>query len=154
MRKAQREIKNFNAIVDLLDRCQTIRLGLHDEVFPYVVPLSFGWEQIDGKLYLYFHCAKEGKKVDLIAKNNAVAIEADEFNGYVKTGQSITADYKSLIAYGYAEPIYGEEALHGLELLLRHCNANGYSVKNCVLTGLVAVYRIRVETVTGKSRFP
>ena len=72
MRKAQREVKEFDAVVSILDRCQTVRLGLHDDKFPYVVPLSFGWEQIDGKLFLYFHCAKEGKKVDLIAKNNAV----------------------------------------------------------------------------------
>lgn len=77
MRKAQREIKDFDGILTVLDGCQTIRLGLYDEQFPYVVPLSFGWESVGGKLLIYFHCAKEGKKVDLIAKNNAVCLEAD-----------------------------------------------------------------------------
>ena len=153
MRKSQREIKDANEVVNVLARCQTIRLGLYDEKFPYVVPLSFGLEQADGKLFVYFHCAKEGKKVNLIAKNNAVCFEADILNGYVKTERSATADYQSVIGYGYAERIFGDEAVHGIELLMEHCGFGGFSAKDCVLTDIVAVYKISVETITGKSRF-
>ena len=153
MRKAQREIKDFAAVLDVLDRCQTIRLGLTGGEFPYVVPLSFGWEQVDGKLYVYFHCAKDGKKVDLIAENPAVCVEADVLDGYVKTERSVTADYKSVIAFGYAERVYGSDAVRGIELLLKHCGVDGYSAKDCVMTDVVAVYRISVETITGKARF-
>lgn len=153
MRKAQREITDKNAVIAVLDSCQTIRLGLHDEKFPYVVPLSFGWEQIENRLFVYFHCAKEGKKIDLITKNNAVCLEADVLNGYIGTGHGVTADYKSVIAYGHAEQVFGEDAIHGIDLLLKHCGIEGYSAKECVLTDIVAVYRITVENITGKSRF-
>lgn len=153
MRKAQREIKDINAILSVLDACQTIRLGLADEKFPYVVPLSFGWEQKDGKIFVYFHCAKEGKKVNLIAKNNAVCLEADSLGGYVKTEKGVTADYKSVIARGYAGQIFGEEAVHGIDLLLKHCGIKGFSAKECVLTNIVAVYKITIEEITGKARF-
>lgn len=153
MRKAQREITDFTALVGVLNQCQTIRLGLFDEKFPYVVPLSFGWEQTDGKIAVYFHCAKEGKKIDLISKNNAVCFEADLLNGYVATERSATADYKSVIAFGYAEQVFHDDAVHGLDLLVKHCGIDHISTKNCVLADNVAVYRIRVETITGKQRF-
>lgn len=153
MRKAQREITDRDAVLRLLDGCQTVRLGLHDDKFPYVVPLSFGWEQVDGRLFVYFHCAKEGKKVELISKNNAVCLEADILGGYVKTERSVTADYKSVIAYGYAEQVFGEDAVHGIGLLLKHCGAEEYPAKTCVLANAVAVYKITVEAVTGKARF-
>lgn len=153
MRQAKREITDINKIAEVLDKCQTIRLGLFDEDFPYVVPLSFGWEMTDGKIYVYFHCAKEGKKIDLISKNNAVCLEADIMGGYVKTERGVTADYKSVIARGHAERVYGADAEHGIDLLLKHCGVTGYSAKDCVLTNIVAVYRITVKDITGKARF-
>lgn len=153
MRKNQREIKDFGEIVRLLDRCQTIRLGLSGDDYPYVVPLSFGWEVVNGKLNLYFHCAKEGKKVDRIAANDHVCIEADALNGYRETGHSVTADYESVIGFGKAEEVYGEEAVHGIELLLKHCGIEGHSPEQCVMTKLVAVYRIEIAEISGKKRF-
>lgn len=153
MRKSEREVKDFNSIIKILDKCQTVRIGLFDNEYPYVVPLSFGWEVKDGKLLIYFHCAKEGKKVDLLLKNNNVCIEADNLNGYRKTEHSVTADYESVIAYGKAEEVFDEDAVHGIKLLLEHCGINGYSPEQCVMTKIVAVYRINVEKITAKKRF-
>ncbi|MGN0807696.1 MAG: pyridoxamine 5'-phosphate oxidase family protein [Candidatus Coproplasma sp.] len=153
MRKSNREIKEFDKIVELLDRCQVIRLGLHSDDYPYIVPLSFGWEVNCGKLEIYFHCAKEGKKLDLIAANNKVCIEADILNGYKPTEKSVTADYESVIGFGTAKEVSGVEAIHGIKLLLEHCGISGYSPENCVLTKIVAVYKITVENITGKKRF-
>ena len=77
MRKAEREITNFEEIVELIDRCDTVRLGLAVEGTPYVVPLSFGYETRDGKITLYFHGAKEGRKHEMIAKSPRVCVEGD-----------------------------------------------------------------------------
>lgn len=153
MRKSDREIRDYNEILRLLDECQTIRLALHDEPYPYVVPLSYGWEERDGKLFVYFHCAKEGKKLDLIAKNGNVCFEADCLAGYKSTGHGVTADYRSLIAFGKAERVYGEELVRGLELLLKHCHIEGYSARECAAMDITAVVRITVDGITGKRRF-
>lgn len=153
MRKADREIKDFEEIKELLDECQTIRLAMHDEPYPYIVPLSYGWEERDGKLFVYFHCAKEGKKLDLITKNGNVCFEADCLAGYKSTGHGVTADYRSLIAFGKAERVYGEELARGLELLLAHCHVEGYSARECAAMGITAVVRITVDGITGKRRF-
>lgn len=153
MRKSDREIRDYNEILRLLDECQTIRLALHDEPYPYVVPLSYGWEERDEKLFVYFHCAKEGKKLDLIAKNANVCFEADCLAGYKSTGHGVTADYRSLIAFGKAERVYGEELVRGLELLLKHCRVEGYSARECAAMDITAVVRITVDGITGKRRF-
>lgn len=153
MRKSQREIKNFDEIIAVLDKCPTIRLGINGDPYPYVVPLSFGYEAADGKLTVYFHCAKEGRKLDMLSENGKVCIEADILNGYVHTEHGVTADYESVIAVGQAREVSGEEAVKGLELLLKHCSVTGYSARDCVMRGITAVYAIDVETVTGKKRF-
>lgn len=153
MRKSDREIRDYNEILRLLDECQTIRLALHDEPYPYVVPLSYGWEERDEKLFVYFHCAKEGKKLDLIAKNANVCFEADCLAGYKSTGHGVTADYRRLVAFGKAERVYGEELVRGLELLLKHCRIEGYSARECAAMDITAVVRITVDGITGKRRF-
>lgn len=153
MRKADREIKDFEEIKELLDECQTIRLAMHDEPYPYIVPLSYGWEERNRQIFIYFHCAKEGKKLDLITKNGNVCFEADCLAGYKSTGHGVTADYRSLIAFGKAERVYGEELVRGLELLLAHCHVEGYSARECAAMGITAVVRITVNGITGKRRF-
>ena len=154
MRRSDRQIKDISDILDVLNSCQTIRLGLNGEDFPYVVPLSFGWEYADGTLKIYFHCAKEGKKLDLISRDRRACVEADMLSGYKRTEHGVTADYISVIAFGRAELVYGQEAEHGLQLLLEHCGVEGYSPKTCAQNPLVAVCRITVDEITGKRRFP
>ncbi|MCD8372297.1 MAG: pyridoxamine 5'-phosphate oxidase family protein [Clostridia bacterium] len=154
MRKFQRQITDFEEIIALLDSCDTIRLGLLDSPYPYVVPLSFGYEVKNGKLYIYFHCAREGKKLELIKRDNRVCVEADRLNSYVDRGDSVTADYASVIAFGTAELVTGEECVRGLELLLEHCRIKGHSAAACAARDITAVVKITVDEITGKRRFP
>lgn len=96
---------------------------------------------------------KRAKKLDLIAKNANVCFEADCLAGYKSTNHGVTADYRSLIAFGKAERVYGEELVRGLELLLKHCRVEGYSARECAAMDITAVVRITVDGITGKRRF-
>jgi len=151
MRRSEREIKEFAGIVDVLDRCDTIHLGIHDEVYPYVVPLSFGYEVVDGKIVIYFHGAREGFKHELLAKNHKVCVEADLCHGFMDTGHSVTCEYESIIGFGTAEVVSGEEAVKGVDLLLRHCTFPGYEYDKKVMA-VMYVYRITLDSVTGKRK--
>ena len=42
MRRSDREIKDFDEIVKVLERCDAVRLAFNDGDIPYIVPLSFG----------------------------------------------------------------------------------------------------------------
>ena len=149
MRMKEREIKDFNEIVDVLRRTDTVRLGINGELFPYVVPLSFGFEVNDGKINIYVHGAKEGFKHELIEKNNHVCIEADIFHGYVKHERGITTEYESVIGFGTAKIANDEETVKGLDLLLEHCGYQGYEYDKSILEFL-RVYKIELSAITGK----
>lgn len=47
-----------------------MRLAMTDGLNPYIIPLNYGYTYEDGKLVIYFHCAKEGRKLDILKKNN------------------------------------------------------------------------------------
>ncbi len=147
MRKAERAINDFGEKVALLARCDTIRLGLRGDEFPYVVPLSFGFEVKGERVIIYFHCAKEGKKVELIKADPRVCVEADILNGYRDTGKSVTADYESIIGFGLCKQVFG------LDLLLEHCKVLNRSAMQCASLNVTAVYKIELFSFTGKRRF-
>ena len=65
MRRSEFDIKNHEALLELLASCEYGTLCLSDEKTPYGVPLNFSWWE-EG---IVFHGAKEGKKVELITRN-------------------------------------------------------------------------------------
>lgn len=79
MRRIDREVKDKTEIFDILAKCQTIRVGISGDKYPYVVPISFGIEIKCGKAIIYFHCAQQGLKIDLLKKNSFVCVEGEVF---------------------------------------------------------------------------
>ena len=152
MRRAEREIKDWDGILDVLRRADTIRLGLHGDQFPYVVPVSFGFEDCGGQIVIYIHGAREGLKHKLIDINNNVCVEADIFHRYAETDTGVTAEYESVIGFGAANVIKGEEAVRGLDLICSHCGYHGY-IYDKAAPAHMRIYRITLSSVTGKRRF-
>ena len=149
MRRAEREIKDWDGILDVLRRADTIRLGLHGDQFPYVVPVSFGFEDCGGQIVIYIHGANEGMKHTLLDKNSSVCVEADIFHGYKETAVGVTAESESIIGFGTAVLIYGSEAVKGLDLICSHCGFHGYSYDKAALSHM-RIYKITLSSVTGK----
>lgn len=152
MRKADREIKNFEEIVDVISRCDTIRLGISDAGAPYIVPVSFGYEVLEGKLAVYFHGAKAGRKAELLGSLPRVCVEADLCHGFPANEYGgYTCDYESVIGYGAVELLSGEEAEKGLRLLMVHC---GFPALACPENAMAvtAVNRVILDEIAGKRR--
>ena len=76
MRRKDRQIDSPEQIKEILKRSKVCRLGLWDGDEPYIVPLSFGWRW-DDCLTLYFHCAPEGRKLDILHRFPKAAFEID-----------------------------------------------------------------------------
>lgn len=66
MRRKDREIKNFDEIISVLEKCKVLHLAMISDGKPYSVPVNFGYivREEDGqkKLAVYIHGAGEGKK--------------------------------------------------------------------------------------------
>ena len=151
MRRSDREVTDFNDITGILSRSDTIRLGLRGSPYPYIVPLSFGFETKDGHISIYFHGAKEGLKHELIRADNRVCVEADIFHQYVEVPGSLSTAYESFIGFGKALLVNGDEAEKGMALLLDHCRHPGMDYNRTALD-VTAVYRVDIESFTGKRR--
>jgi nitroimidazol reductase NimA-like FMN-containing flavoprotein (pyridoxamine 5'-phosphate oxidase superfamily) len=82
----------------ILRRAEVGRLALCERSEPYVVPLNFFYER--GKIA--FHCAWEGRKLDLLKANSRCCFEVDEFRGDVSDHFEARChlDYDSVLAFG------------------------------------------------------
>ena len=54
MRRKDREVQSLDEIFDILNRCDTVRVAFRDEEYPYIVPVSFGAELMNGKVTVIF----------------------------------------------------------------------------------------------------
>ena len=151
MRRKDREITDKSLIDGIIDRCPVLRVGMYDKeaARPYVLPVSFGWERIEDEWCFYFHCAKVGYKLELIERDSRVCVELDRFAGYGGTGSDSTTWYESCIGFGEAALVSGDEARHGLELLMAHCEREGQEFSSCL--DHTAVVCLRVRELSGKS---
>ena len=155
MRRKDREIRNINEIFEILTRCDTIRIGFHGETFPYIVPVSFGAELVDGKPVFYFHCARQGMKLDLLKANPHVCVEADIFIKTETTDHGITTRYESVIGFGKGMLVDDEEeTIHGLCLLTEHYGYHDYSLERCRGLEHLFVGKIVLNKITGKRNLP
>ena len=75
MRRKDREIKDISEIINILNSCKTAHVAMVDKEMPYVVPLSYGYELENAQITLYFHSAKEGRKIAILKENNQVCFE-------------------------------------------------------------------------------
>ena len=77
MRKADREIKSREEIIEIMRRCDVCRLAFNNGEYPYIIPLNFGLEADDNKIILYFHSALEGTKIEIIKREMKATFEMD-----------------------------------------------------------------------------
>ena len=153
MRRRDREIKEFDEIVKIIKKCDSLVLGLNDEGYPYLVPLNFGMDIEDGQLYLYFHCAKEGKKLDLIQQDNRATFEMDCNHNFIlyEERMSCTMGYESVIGQGTIEIVAEDKKYDALKILMRQYHAEDFQF-NTDMIKVTTLLRLKVEKLTGKRR--
>lgn len=102
MRKKSREMDAVWAL-EVMDKAPYITVSMTDTCgMPYSVPLSIA--RTDENTF-YFHCATEGKKLDILCANPSVCLTAvSKCKPTIgpKDG-SFTLEFNSAIAYGKAE---------------------------------------------------
>ena len=150
MNRKDREVTDLNEIIEIINSCDTLRLGINNGEYPYVVPLSYGFEAVEDKFVFYTHSAMKGLKLDLLKANPKVCVEIDGMDGYVETARGVTTNYRSFIGFGTAEVADYDDTVKGLDLLLQHCNITGYSAEECAKLGITTVLKITVDNYTAK----
>ncbi len=156
MRKMNREITDFNEILDVINRCDVCRIALNNDGFPYIIPLNFGTNVTNGKIILYFHSALEGLKVDLIKKDNRASFEMDCSHTlqYFEDKGYCTMAYESVIGYGRIRILSDDEKNEALRKLMDHYHPGKDAYFNPDAISRTLVYALDVEQLTGKRKLP
>lgn len=68
MRRSEREVTDCNEIRQILERAEVLRLAMHDEPYPYIVPVNFGFTMQDDQLVLFFTGQKSGRNTTCCKK--------------------------------------------------------------------------------------
>lgn len=154
MRRKDKEITDKILIAGILDDAVVLHLALLDGDRSYTIPVNFGFEGES----IYIHSAPEGKKIDLIRKNNQVAFQAETGLEIVhkSTPDKCGMLYRSVAGYGRAFIVGSrEEKKLGLELLMDHYHDKkhgNWEFGKCL--DEVCIIRIEIESITGKESLP
>lgn len=153
MRRNDREIKERNEIIKVMEKCDVCRLALNDEGYPYIVPMNFGMNDEDGKLTLYFHCANDGKKLDLIRKDGRASFEMDCEHRLLTNYDEMncTMEYESVIGRGEIKILGEEEKMNALRILMKHYHHENFPINEKIFP-ITTVFSLTVSEITGKRR--
>lgn len=153
MRRADREIKEHNEIIEVIKKCDVCRLALNCEGYPYIIPMNFGLKECDGKTELYFHCANEGTKLELIKKDSRASFEMDCCHRLIfdEEKMNCTAEYESVIGHGKIDILSDDMKYEALRILMNHYRREDFPIDENVMD-ITTVFRLTVESMTGKRR--
>lgn len=153
MRRKEREIKDTSELVKILSKNCVGTLSVSGGEYPYAVPLNFGFSENDGKFKVYFHCASEGKKIELIKKNPKVCFEVHTMERITGEGESAcvySCAYESVIGFGCARELTShDEKKEALIKIMENCTGREFGFNENQTRG-VTVFEIVFSEVTGK----
>ncbi len=152
--RREREVTDPEEIKKILDTSIILHLGLVDDGMPYIVPMNYGYEMVDGELVIYVHGAKKGYKLDVIRKNPVCCFEMEcgvqPFEG--KAACQYGTVYESLMGRGKVEILEDPEyKIHAMTVLMKTQTGKDFEF-NEKLVSIVSVMRIRASEYTAKRR--
>lgn len=155
IRRQNRILDDKNRITELLESSEYgfLSVGVTENGYNYGVPLSYAYDK-DSKC-LYFHCALEGQKLDLMKQNNKVSFCVVGVTRPI--AEKFTTYYESVIAFGKVSlDMDDEEKRKALRLLVQKYSkeyeqlGETYMEKSWART---TTFKITIEHITAKAKY-
>lgn len=115
MRLKEQAIEDEEEMRAILHKVRYVTMAMCEGNEPYLVTISHGYDP--ERNAIYFHCAHDGKKIDILRSNNVVWGEAllDLGSGEGECGQLYrTTQFRGAVSFVENE----EEKRHGLSVLM------------------------------------
>ena len=150
MRRKDREVSREEALTILDNASWGVLSAVDAENEPYCVPLSLVREGD----WLYFHCAMEGHKLEILRARPKACIN---FVSSVEFPEDVfTAIYASAVVFATAEELSSdEEKLHGLKIICERFtpkNMHAFEKEAAAMLSRTSVWKIHINEITGKRR--
>ena len=148
MRRKEKAITDKSEIEAVIHNSIVCRVGLSDDNIPYIVPLCFGYQNNT----IYVHGSLEGKKINILRKNNNVCFEFDTDVEIVKGDNACDwgMKYQSVIGFGKAFFIDApEQKRKALIIIMSQYSENIFQFQDSTIDK-TSVIRIEITSMTGK----
>ena len=150
MRRKDREMDEGFAL-SVADKCEYAVMAMTgDDQMPYCLPVTI---VRDGNA-IYFHSAKEGRKIDILKSNPSVCMTC--VGDTYRTPDKFTTEFESAVIYGSASEVTDDqEKIHALRLLcMRHTPTNMHMFDASIERSLprTGVWKIEIDQITGKRK--
>jgi nitroimidazol reductase NimA-like FMN-containing flavoprotein (pyridoxamine 5'-phosphate oxidase superfamily)/predicted acetyltransferase len=157
MHLSQREITDPAVLDEILRQGRWTTLALvggetPDDPWPYALTLSYGYAAEERALY--FHTAREGLKLEILAANPRVCGTVVDDRGYLQ-GQCAHA-YRSVVYWGEMEIVDAlADKRRAMEILLEHLEDDPAIMRQRLLDrgetyARACILRLRIDGLTGK----
>jgi nitroimidazol reductase NimA-like FMN-containing flavoprotein (pyridoxamine 5'-phosphate oxidase superfamily) len=156
MRRKDRELTDPADLLSVLEKAEVCHLAMSDHNVPYLVTMNFGLKN-DKNLVLYFHCAHEGKKIDILKGNNLVCFGADIdhelFLSDKGTSCGCSMRFRSVVGMGRVSFVTDRtEKRDALEAIMRHYTRTSALAFDEEMIDRTTILRLDVEQIAGKKR--
>lgn len=149
MRRQDRKISHEECISILNKGSYGVLSTIGNDGYPYGIPLSYSYK--DGRIF--FHCAKDGMKVDNFLFNNKVSFCV--VGEVVALPNKFSTKYESVIIFGTIMELDGDEKNQALfELIKKYSSGYIEEGKKYInkSADITRVFAIKIEHITGKAR--
>lgn len=146
--------QNRDFSLTLIDRCTHGVMALSTgEPAPYCLPLSFVRLEED----LYFHCARQGRKIDLLRRFPHVCVTfVGDDRPFYKEPAEYSTYFQSVIATGTAGEVTDpDEKVRALRALCQKVtpeHMDGFEGAIEKSLAVTAVWKVHMEEVSGKAK--
>jgi len=152
MRRNERKISDLEEVEEIIRKADVCRLALANDNYPYIVTMNFGYTN-DPEQTLFFHCASEGKKLDMIRQNNYVCFEMDTDHQIFKgtEGCDWGMKYSGVVGYGNISVIAEKkEKISALNCIMTHYGGKGEYFYDDTVLSQTTILRLDIREMTGK----
>lgn len=119
-----------------------------EDGYPYAVPVNYAY--INGNIY--FHCAREGHKLDNISFNNKVSFTLVPYSKVLS--EKFDSEYESVVIFGKVEEVFDKEKIDGLLGLVYKYSPEYVEAGKAYIDRAqdkVRIMKISFDYVTGKT---
>jgi nitroimidazol reductase NimA-like FMN-containing flavoprotein (pyridoxamine 5'-phosphate oxidase superfamily) len=152
MRRQEREILDRREIDEILERAEVCRIALADDSVPYLVTMNYGYRPGE-RPALFLHSASQGKKLDIIRRNNLACFQVSLDHQMIETKVRCNCgmQYKSVVGMGRISVLTDyEEKIAGLNCLVRHYHGQDRPRYTPAYVNATTVLRLDIVELTGK----
>jgi len=154
MRRKDREITDIESIELIVSNSDTCSVAFADNNIPYIVVMNYGYSGGEHPC-LWFHCANEGRKLEMIKKNNFVCFQMDTdhklYGG--EKGCDWGMNFSSVVGYGNISIISDSDSRKkGLDCIMKHYGGDQIFTYDEKVMARTTILRLDITEMTGKKR--